>query len=346
MILIAILSLSTLAISCNKDRYVEFSGFAQGGRYCVKANLKGVRTRPDKIAAQIDTILSEIDRTLSGYYSSSMLSRFNRGETIVPSEMFIDLYEISRSYFDASDGAFDIASAPLFDIWGFGFSKGEMPTDSLVGATLASCGSKHLSRDIRSCLAADGSLTPMDLVIGMRPAPPKLNFNAIAQGYSCDRVALYLDSIGVKDMLVDIGEIFCRGLNPSGQPWAIGIDRPIDGNMSPGSNMQGIWRASGSCGVVTSGNYRKFYVRNGKKYAHTIDPRTGCPVDHSLLSATVIAPDATTADAVATWCMVIGVDSSLAVLRRLGLEGCLLYAADSATIASITTPGFTLEQQK
>jgi len=288
-----------------------------------------------------------------------MLSRFNRGETIIPNDIFMDLYNISRRFFDESDGAFDVACAPIFDIWGFGFSKGEMPTDSLVRATLDGCGSARLNRDIRACLAPDGSLTPMDLVIGIgpssrenqplpaatkAPAPPKLNFNAIAQGYSCDMIARYLDGIGVHDMLVDIGEIFCRGLNPSGKPWAIGIDRPVDGNMSPGSDMQGIWRSDGNCGVVTSGNYRKYYVRDGKKYAHTIDPRTGRPIDHGLLSATVIAPDGATADAVATWCMVIGVDSSLAVLHRLDLEGCLLYATDTSGIESAMTPGFTLEQ--
>ena len=139
--------------------------------------------------------------------------------------------------------------------------------------------------------SANASGIPDDVIL------PELNFNAIAQGYSCDLVAEYLHSLGVNQMLVDVGgEIYCEGLNPSGQPWGIGLDRPVDGNDTPGEDLQGIFRAGPEpCGVVTSGNYRKFYVRDGKKYAHTIDPKTGCPVTHSLLCATVIAGNATEA---------------------------------------------------
>ena len=153
-----------------------------------------------------------------------------------------------------------------------------------------------------------------------------LNFNAIAQGYSCDVIASYLYSIGVKDMLVDIGEIYCDGLNPSGKGWSIGIDNPVDGNDTPGKDLRGVWRSDGSGqGIVTSGNYRKFYVRDGKKYAHTIDPRTGFPVQHCLLSATIVAPSAAEADALATACMVMGPDAAREfVLGHPGIEACLI----------------------
>ena len=174
---------------------------------------------------------------------------------------------------------------------------------------------------------------------------PKLNYNAIAQGYSCDLVAEYLYSIGVKDMLVDIGEIFCDGKNPSGQPWSLGIDRPVDGNNELGAQIQGLFRApEGPHGIVTSGNYRKFYVRDGKKYAHTIDPRSGYPVEHSLLSATIMAPDAMTADAYATYCMVVGLDASKRFLsENPDLEGCLIYDEDG-TFKSWCSEGFVLEE--
>ena len=166
----------------------------------------------------------------------------------------------------------------------------------------------------KSMLLSDGAL-------------PKLNYNAIAQGYSCDVVARYLYSLGVKDMMVDIGEIFCDGKNPSGMPWTLGIDRPVDGNNDPGAQMQGIFKVpDGPHGVVTSGNYRKFYVRDGRKYAHSIDPRTGYPVEHNLLSATIVAPDATSADAYATYCMVIGLEQAIEFISsREDLEGCLVY---------------------
>ena len=183
---------------------------------------------------------------------------------------------------------------------------------------------------------------------------PRLNFNAIAQGYSCDTVASYLNSLGVKDMLVDIGEILCRGVNPSGKPWKVGVDRPTDGNDTPGADLDGVWQSNGipvtdrelqvstrgaewtgdggSCqlgtaqGIVTSGNYRKFYRRDGHKYAHTIDPRSGYPAENELLSATIVAPSAEMADAYATFCMVIGLEAAKQfILGRPEIEGYLIY---------------------
>ena len=170
---------------------------------------------------------------------------------------------------------------------------------------------------------------------------PALNFNAVAQGYSCDVVAEYLYSIGVKDMMVDIGEIYCDGKNPSGKQWTIGIDKPVDGNDQPGAQLQAVFSIpDGPHGVVTSGNYRKFYVKDGRKYAHTIDPRTGYPVSHTLLSATIIAPDAMTADAYATYCMVIGLDASKEFLdSRPDLSGCLVYD-DNGVFTTWCSEGF------
>ena len=197
---------------------------------------------------------------------------------------------------------------------------------------LETSGMKNLDRDIMKYMDASS-------------VRPVLNFNAVAQGYSCDLVAAYLYSIGVKDMLVDIGEFFCDGRNPSGKPWTIGIDRPVDGNNVPGAVLQGVFRApEGPHGIVTSGNYRKFYVRDGKKYAHTIDPRTGYPVSHSLLSATVVAKDAMTADAYATWCMVVGLEQSKDFLETTpGFEGCLIYD-DNGEMRVWCSSGFILEE--
>ena len=161
-----------------------------------------------------------------------------------------------------------------------------------------------------------------------------MNFNAIAQGYSSDIVADYLRKIGVKNMLVDVGgEMYGQGVNPSGKNWTIGIDSPVDGNYEPGASIQDVYKLpSTPCGIVTSGNYRKFYVKDGRKYAHTIDPRTGLPVEHNLLSATVISFDpsstrnSTDADAFATYCMVVGlVQAQKFILSNLHLEAILIY---------------------
>lgn len=339
-----------LMIACTpEDEYIAISGFAQGGTYTVKLNLNGVDGRvdasPEEIRDSVDAILGRIDKSLSGYNKGSLLSRINSGESIVPDDLFIEMYSRSYEIFEDTEGAVDVASAPLFDIWGFGFSKDSMPSEEEVRSVMSASGSGRLVPDVKAVLAPDGTLAPESLLKDGDGTLPKLNFNAVAQGYSCDVVAGYLYSIGVKDMLVDIGEFFCDGRNPSGKPWTIGIDRPVDGNDMVGADIQGVFRApEGPHGIVTSGNYRKFYVRDGKKYAHTLDPRTGYPVQHSLLSATVVAADALTADAYATWCMVVGFDEAKAFLENTdGFEGCLIYD-DAGTMKTWCSPGFYLEE--
>jgi thiamine biosynthesis lipoprotein len=307
-IIALILGACLLAGCTGGSHYVQFGGYAQGGVWSVKANVKGVKARPAEIQKGIEAILEEIDTTLSGYNKRSQLSRYNAGEPVQLSPMFLEVQQAADKFKEETGGALNCAAGPLYDIWGFGFKTDSLPSDELVRQTLADCGKK-------------------------------LNFNAIAQGYSCDKVAAYLYSLGIKDMLVDIGEIFCDGLNPSGKPWRVGIDKPEDGNNSPGAKMEGIWESNGGPqGVVTSGNYRKFYIKDGVKYSHTIDPRTGYPVQHKLLSATVIAPTAMAADAYATYCMVIGTEKAQEfILSRPDLEACLI----SEEIW--TSPGFKLQ---
>ncbi len=331
-------------LSCREaDRYVALGGYAQGGTYTVKLNLRGVRERPQALQTAVDSLLKEIDFTLSGYNKASLLSRLNAGDTIRPNAMLCEVYRRSYEFYRRSGGAFDAACGPLFDIWGFGFTTDSLPSPDRIAGAAARSGMGRLRPTMEEALSPQGTLCARDLLLDAGGESPVLNFNAIAQGFSCDVVASWLHALGVRDMLVDIGEIYCEGRNPSGRPWSIGIDRPVDGNNTPGADMQGVWHSSGGAGqgVVTSGNYRKFYVRDGRKYSHTIDPRTGAPVTHSLLSATVIAPDATSADAVATWCMVLGFEEASALLGDLGLEGCLIHE-EEGEMQVWTTPGFGL----
>lgn len=318
----------SLFVSCTEaDRYIVLGGYAQGGSYSVKCNIRNVKETPRVMQAAVDSILKRIDFSLSGYNKASLLSRFNAGERITPDELFLSIYELSYAFFEKSEGAFDVSCGPLFDIWGFGFKQGSLPDAARVEEAMKRSGMSRLKKDIRSAIRPDGTLSGADLLANPGDTLlPVLNFNAIAQGFSCDCVASYLHGLGVRDMLVDIGEIYCEGLNASGKPWSVGIDTPADGNNTPGADLQGVWHSGGGAGqgVVTSGNYRKFYVSGGRKYSHTIDPRTGAPVTHNLLSATIVAPDAATADAVATWCMVEGADKALDIVSRLGLECCLI----------------------
>ena len=337
---------TALLCACNgPGRYIAVTGYAQGGTYSVKFNTSGVKVPREEIAAAIDSILTLVDTTLSGYNKSSQLSRFNAGEAIVPNQLFSDIYAFSHDIWEETDGCVDVAAGPLFDIWGFGFSNDSLPSDDKVRETMETCGMGRLA----DAIAPGVSLDPYALLAGDAPsgqrgeAPARLNFNAVAQGYTCDMVADYLKSLGVKDMLVDIGEIYCAGHNPSGRDWSIGVDRPVDGNDTPGADLDGIWVSGGqSCGIVTSGNYRKFYVRDGRKYSHTIDPRTGYSVDDSLLSASIVAPTAAAADAYATYCMVLGFDEARTFIEsRPDLEGYLIYDLDGV-MTEWASPGFTL----
>ena len=315
--------------ACNDTHYYRISGYAQGGTWQVK--YRGARLSPDRVQAGVDSLLREIDFTISGYNKASLLSRLNAGDSVVLNQRFLELYEHSYRMWEASQGAFDVASGPLFDIWGFGFTGDSLPSAKAVQDCLEDCGTGRLiSPDgMRSLLGE--KITARQLLRDKdEQALPRLNFNAIAQGYSCDIVADYLHGLGVSDMLVDIGEIYCCGLNPSGKGWSIGIDNPVDGNNTPGADIKDVWTSDGgSHGVVTSGNYRKFYVRDGKKYSHTIDPRTGYPVTHNLLSATVIAPSAWEADALATWFMVIGFEQARTYLdSHPEIQACLISSEE------------------
>ena len=347
-IFIYLLTIALLSVSCTqRDKFIAFSGYAQGGTYTVKFNMKGVSEKPEVIRDSVDALLRQIDFSLSGYNKNSILSKFNTGKVVKPDSLFLDIYSYAQDIYSLTDGMVDVAAGPLFDIWGFGFKNGELPTDEQVSETLAASGIRRLKSDMKMALAEDGSLAPGEMLEeGLADKTlPTLNYNAIAQGYSCDVVARYLYSIGVKDMMVDIGEIFCDGVNPSGLPWTLGIDRPEDGNNELGANIQGIFRVpSGPHGVVTSGNYRKFYVKGGRKYAHTINPKTGYPVEHNLLSATIVAPDATLADAYATYCMVIGLeDAQNFIESHPEVEGCLIYD-DNGIFATWCSTGFSLEE--
>jgi len=307
-----VMVLSLFLLSCNQNRYYAFSGYAQGGTYQVKYNSKDVKQGPSEVRDSVEKILKNIDNSISGYNKSSLLSRFNAGENVEKDDIFRELDSLSNHFCSLSGGAFDAYACPVFDIWGFGFTTDSLPSRELVNRALEE---SKLHK--------------------------KANFNAIAQGFSCDLVARYLKSIGVKDMLVDIGEIYCCGLNPSSKGWTIGIDKPFDGNDAPGKDVEAIWSSEGrSCGIVTSGNYRKFYIKDGKKYSHTIDPRTGYPVSHNLLSATIVAPTAAQADAMATICMVLGPDQAKAFIQAdPELEGCLILQ-DSIWVSA----GFTLKK--
>lgn len=327
----AFLLLSSLSfVSCSeRSGYVSITGYAQGGTYIVKLDATDSDLRPEQLKSSIDSILNVIDNSLSGYNKSSIVSRFNAGEAITDTisaeyVLFLKVLDYGDQFLELTGGVVDVWSAPLFDVWGFGFTPDSLPSQSVI-----------------------------DEAMRKSRAHTKLNFNAIAQGYSCDLIADFLFSHNVKSMLVDVGgEIFCSGKNPKGNAWTLGVDSPFDGNMDSGADIKAIMEApQGHCGIVTSGNYRKYYVKDGRKYAHTIDPFTGYPVQHNLLCATVVSqnssimPDAVFADGIATYCMAVGLDKAKEfVLADPSLEACLIYD-NNGKMELWKSPGFILKQQ-
>ena len=340
--LLLISVLAFLAVCCSQpNQYVQISGYAQGSNYSVKMNMKGVNVPVETIRDSVDALILKIDTTLSGYNKKSLISRFNAGEKIPSNAMFLDMYRIGYRLWERSGGALDFGAAALYDAWGFGFRNSSFPSDEEIQKLLKESGMGHLPAELP---VVDGYIDPASI------GYPRLNFNAIAQGYSCDVIAQYLYSLGAKDMLVDIGEIWCDGLNPNGEPWSVGIDRPVDqtpdGRSLP-EGLDGIWTSNGrQAGIVTSGNYRKFYIRDGRKYSHTINPRTGYPVEHNLLSATVVSSNnAAESDAIATWCMVIGLQGAqVLILGDPALEGYLIYTDANGDMREWASPGFTLRK--
>jgi len=329
------LSLFTLILSsCSdvSDQYVLLEGFAQGGTYHVILSLPEGWDR-EYAQKRVDTLLLEIDNSLSGYNKGSLLSRLNSGEDLPLDNHFIKVFNRSKEIWEESGGAFDPSSSALFDLWGFGFSNKEKVTQAALDSILTFTGMDKLSLEEKE----DGiHLVRKDIRI-------KLNFNAIAQGYTVDAVAAMLSEAGCGNYLVEVGrEIVCKGKSSRGGDWRVGLDKPTDGNMDEGKNLQEIISLTDK-GIVTSGNYRKFYIEDGEKYAHTIDPSTGRPVRHNLLSATVIAKDGTTADAYATWCMVVGPEKARAIaLDRNDIEMYLIYG-EQDSMSVWKSDGITLD---
>jgi len=246
--------------------------------------------------------LQKVDNSLSPFNEKSIITAINQNQDVVPNEMFLDVFgkamEISRE----TDGAFDITVAPLVNAWGFGFKNGLQPSRHQVDSLLRLVGYQKVS-------LVDGKVRKKDQRM-------MLDCSAIAKGYGSDVVARFLKSRGVRNYMVEIGgEIVSSGVNAQRLPWKIGVTKPTDDSLSEKGEIQSVLNVTDQA-MATSGNYRNFYYKGGKKYAHTIDPKTGYPVQHSLLSATVLAKDCATADAYATSFMVLGIEKAKEVLAK------------------------------
>ena len=250
----------------------------------------------DDLQNDIKEALMEVDNSLSPYNPNSIITRINHNEDTVLNEHFTKVFTLAEKISQETDGAFDITVAPLVNAWGFGFKHSIDIEPNVIDSLKSFVGYQKVRLE-------NGKVVKDDKRV-------MLDCSAIAKGYGVDRVARLLDQKGVQHYMVDIGgEVVVKGKNPRMKTWRIGINKPIEDSLSINQELQTILEVTG-VGMATSGNYRKFYYKDGKRYAHTIDPREGIPVQHNILSATVIAPDCTTADAYATAFMVMGLEQA------------------------------------
>lgn len=272
----------------------------------------------DNLKAEIEAELKRVDQEFSMFNEQSTVSKLNRGEATTLSDMFMEVYRMAATINRETTGSFDITVAPLVNAWGFGFKHEQLPNAQQVDSLRDFIGMRHLTFDEkRRSISKDDSRVMLD-------------FSAIAKGYGADCVARVLARNGVKNYMVEIGgEVVTRGSSPKSAPWRIGVTKPTEDSLQTSQELQTVLNVT-NMAMATSGNYRNFYYNGGRKYAHTIDPLTGYPVQHSLLSATVLASDCATADAYATAFMVLGLDGAKAVLgRHPELMAYLIYSDES-----------------
>ena len=247
--------------------------------------------------------LDKVDVSLSPFNEKSIISKINRNEEAVVDNYFYDVFNLAMQISEDTNGAFDITVAPIVNAWGFGFKSGSSPTSQYIDSLKQFIGYKKVR------INKDKHVVKQDERI-------MLDCSAIAKGYGSDVVARLFNAKGIKNYMIEIGgEIVASGLSEKRLPWKIGITKPSEDSLGTSNELQTILNIT-DCAMATSGNYRNFYYKNGKRYAHTIDPRTGYPIQHNILSATVIAKSCAQADAYATSFMVLGLEEAKKILER------------------------------
>ena len=276
--------------------YQKYSDFVFGTTFSVTYQCDS------DLSHSIKDELMKVDLSLSPFNEKSVITAINNNQEVTPDKMFMDVFTLAMDVSRETEGAFDITVAPLVNAWGFGFKNGGKPTTQQVDSLRRIIGYQKVS-------VVNGKIHKQD---------PRmmLDCSAIAKGYGTDVVARFLRSRGVNNYMVEVGgEIVTKGVNPDRLPWKVGVIKPDDDSLNVSHELQTVLNVT-DIAMATSGNYRRFYYKNGKKYAHTIDPKTGYPVQHNILSATVLAKTCAQADAYATSFMVLGLDGAKKILER------------------------------
>ena len=281
----------------NETPYQHFEGFVFGTVF--HATYQSEKPLDSLFTAEFN----RVDASLSMFNPLSTAARINDNKPVKDDPMFMEVAQLAMKIAADTEGAFDPTVGPLVNMWGFGFKRGLEPSEEAIDSLMNFIGYEKVKILPHCQIEKENPNIALDL-------------SAIAKGYAGDVVAKMLKAQGVKNYMVEIGgEIVVSGVSPKRVPWKIGVTKPNDNDEGDVGEVQHILNIT-DCGIATSGNYRNFYYRNGKKYAHTIDPKTGMPVQHNILSATVIAADCASADAYSTAFMVMGLEKAQQVLER------------------------------
>ncbi len=323
---LAFLIIGTVLIVSNQRStpYQHDNGFVFGTVYSItyqsEKNLK----------KDIEAELKKVDNALSVFNPRSTISKINSGESTATDSMFIEVYRMAERISAETGGAFDITVAPLVNAWGFGFKNNTPPTPHAIDSLRRFVGYTK----VKETAGADGRP-----VITKADKRLMLDCSAIAKGYGCDVVAGLMRRHGITNFMIEIGgEIVTSGINEKRTAWKIGVVKPTEDSLDTNREVQTILNVTDKA-MATSGNYRNFYYKDGKRFAHTIDPRTGRPVQHNILSATVLADSCATADAYATSFMVMGLDKAKETLKRHPeLMAYLIYSDEHGNNAVWASP--------
>lgn len=310
--------------SCEKQpQKLVLQGEAQGSFYAITYYDEQGRD----FKQEIDSIFRAVDLSVNLWVDTSVICKVNRNQDVELDDIFIDNFNIAQEAARLSDGYFDPTISPLVAAWGFSAKQGLEITPSLVDSLCALV-------DYREIGIENGK------VIKGNPAM-QLDFNAIAQGYTSDLIAVFLESRGVNSFLVNNGgEIIARGVKPDGSSWVVGIEKPAD--RWDAEQVVQTRVALRDHGLVTSGSTRKYVERDGKRYSHCIDPKTGYPVEHQVLSVTVMAKSSVWADALASMGMVMGMEKSLELFRTLDdVEAYYIFINEEGELDTFATDGFS-----
>ena len=298
--------------ACTKQKqYFEESGSVFHTIYHIK--YEGSELLTEKIDAEFQ----KFNLSLNPFNPNSIISKVNQNEPVEVDDWFMEVFNKAKNVSDHSEGVFDITCAPLVNLWGFGFSKMDSVTPQMIDSIKQFVGYQKVRLDGRKIVKDDPRIL--------------LNCSAIAKGYASDVIARLLEREGIENYMVEIGgEVTMKGVNQNGKCWRIGINKPEDDSTGIKNDVGEVVELCKKGGVATSGNYRNFYIKDGKKYAHTIDPRTGYPSEQSILSATIVAEDCITADAYATAFMAMGLEKAREAAKNIpGIEYYVIYTDEN-----------------